>query len=383
MLAFVLGSLAVARACAAGQRPHLTRGLSAMQAWDEMDVGKDCSDVCIVPDTASEGRQQKRSDRLMDVALVAAPFLLPAVAFCTWESVARSSRELLDTMVGRSFISVDGGALEIALIVPTVNGIVVPSISIVLGTLCAGTIGTLRQRQETMRARLNAESCDITALQSLIVNGGARLPDGVRLRSLAYLRAYTSRILSEAREGVDLALIERAGVADSELNGLLALAHSMGRSTGPEASWGRSVEALVQSLARTRSERLAALFSMYPLLHWAVLLLCQLSILLAFLIESDGAVLRFLDNFQLRVLWSALVGTFSAIDALMVDLVEPFAGMHRIDGSAAQLAGIRAAADCDLCLLPYSESLDRSPQEELDDGRTRAPADPNDPPLDA
>ena len=47
----------------------------------------------------------------------------------------------------RNYESVDGGAYEIAILTPTINGVVMPALSIAFGTLTATTINTLRQRQ--------------------------------------------------------------------------------------------------------------------------------------------------------------------------------------------------------------------------------------------
>ena len=85
------------------------------------------------------------------------------------------------------------------------------------------------------------------------------------------------------------------------------------------------------------------------------------SIVLAFLLETDQEVLRFLDALQLRLLFTILIGVFSALAALVVDLADPFRGAYRITPTVAQLFPLRAAFDYDVC----------SKQGDLDDARSR------------
>jgi len=312
-----------------------------------------CEDVCIVPPddldaSATDG------DRMLplDVAMVMAPFVAPACGFLLYERLAGVVRYVLDGFAHRSFYTVDGGVYEIQILTPAINGIVVPCISIALGTLCATTIGALRQRQETMRACLNTEACELHILRSVIAERAHSLPAPVRLRALGYLRSYAGRVLEETAVGVNVARVERSGVGDNELHGLLALVHRQRPPAGLsawDAAWLQSADSLAVSLSRERSQRLATLASTFPPLHWGIILLSEASILAAFLIESDQEVLRFLDSVQLRILFTFLVGTFSALDALMLDLVRPFSGIYRISGSRAQMLSFRQAVECDMC----------------------------------
>lgn len=65
------------------------------------------------------------------------------------------------------------------------------------------------------------------------------------------------------------------------------------------------------------------------------------SILLAYLFETDAQLLQFLDDLQLRYLFTVLVGAFSALAALCADLADPFRGSFTIAPSAQQLECIR------------------------------------------
>ena len=81
----------------------------------------------------------------------------------------------------------------------------------------------------------------------------------------------------------------------------------------------------------------------YPPIHYAILGALASSIVLAFLLESDQEVLRFLDALQLRILFTILVGVFSGVTSLVVDLADPFRGAYRITSTVAQFFPLREA----------------------------------------
>ena len=124
----------------------------------------------------------------------------------------------------------------------------------------------------------------------------------------------------------------------------------------------QSWKCLTRFLPRqSRSNRVAILATAYPPIHFVVLSALASSIVLAFLLETDQEVLRFLDALQLRLLFTILIGVFSALAALVVDLADPFRGAYRITPTVAQLFPLRAAFDYDVC----------SKQGDLDDARSR------------
>ena len=68
---------------------------------------------------------------------------------------------------------------------------------------------------------------------------------------------------------------------------------------------------LVKDLQMHRSDRLAQLQTPFPIVHWIILSTLGGSILLSFLFETDSAVLQFLDDLQLRYLWTVRPDTYS------------------------------------------------------------------------
>ena len=68
-----------------------------------------------------------------------------------------------------------------------------------------------------------------------------------------------------------------------------------------------------------------------------------LSISSCFLLETDQEALIFLDAVQLKILWSMLVGAFTALAVVITDLSDPFKGSYTISPTVLQLFKIRDA----------------------------------------
>jgi len=70
---------------------------------------------------------------------------LPTVGFVAHPEIARQVGNIID--LSNNFEQVDGRAYASELIRPTVNGVLVPSCAVTLGTLLATTVNVLRNRQ--------------------------------------------------------------------------------------------------------------------------------------------------------------------------------------------------------------------------------------------
>jgi len=164
------------------------------------------------------------------------------------------------------------------------------------------------------------------------------------------LREYVTRLIFESRRGIDLEVLARIGASDSELDGMaeaLYTAPERGARDGAPArplfvqNTGFTAMNLVRDLQMLRSERLALLQTPFPAVHWLILTILAGSIVLAFLFETDLQVLQFLDNLQLRYLFTELTSAFLALASLCVDLADPFRGSFTISPSTSQLECIR------------------------------------------
>ena len=268
------------------------------------------------------------------LALTLVPLTTPVVAFASYDLVFQAFRNVKDAF--RSWYAVDGGSLERELLIPVVNGVVNPAVSIVLATLVAATLNSLRQRQIQIRTLLNQEACDLrtldVALESIF---HYQLEE--RRTSRGVLRQYVTRMILESGAG-DGAEISRT--CESELDGLLRLiASSSAQIEGEKVMYDPlrfGVPGMVQSLNHLRAARLAALQTDYPLVHWIILSLLAMSLLLNFLIESDEAALQFLDSFQLHALFTIIASAMSAMASLCVDLNDPFRGNFLVTSNTAR-----------------------------------------------
>ena len=349
----------------------------------------DLSTYCLVP-PQDEALSKYSTLRLL------LPLALPIAALVGYDEVIGSVTWLVDTFSPGEWIAVDGGKTQVEAIVPTMNGIVVPTLSFALSTLAATTIGSLRQRQVALRTCLNKEAANVDMLVSVlecIFDGPHRTEE--RREALLLLREYTSRLIGESRHGLDegdLERLEREGAANSELRALLRLLHrSPGHRSGifheaglvtdytpPELLQAQGVstapqlhealptpmeydeprffittefqsQTIVRELLGLRAERLALLLTTFPPTNWLTIALARVSIHIAFLVESDDQALLFLDRLQLRLMFALLVGALSGIGIILYELNDPFRGPYRITPSTSHLVSVRTALDESLC----------------------------------
>jgi hypothetical protein len=268
------------------------------------------------------------------------PFVIPILAYTLYDDTAVAFAKILDLMANVNWVAVDGGAYQAKIIAPAINGIVVPAISILFATLIGTTISTLRQRQLDIRTAINMEAGQLRILQSMVNSFPSTVnPNQCRF----YLIQYTSRLIAESQPTVDVDSLDFA--LDSELNGLLMEFNRISNYATqyvPGPILGECYSACSQ-LYGERARRITALRSLFPPLHFIIVSTLAISICVAFLLESNQVLLVFLNAIQLRILWTMLVGTFSALAIVCYDLGNPFRGSYQISKSVSQLYTIRLA----------------------------------------
>lgn len=307
----------------------------------------------------------------MDIILRYLPFIMPIVAYLTYESTARSFDRMVTLMSDNNWIAVDGGQYQAEIITPAINGLVVPSLALLFATLVNNTINTLRQRQLQIRTSLNTEANDLRVLATILDS----LPSDLckaknHLRE--YLIQYASRVIAESKPGLSIEHHMFIGSMDNELNGFLRMWNGVSQASygtmfidtmlpasdytvdqkefdpyqtqlsitakqrqtiAPFMSpyiFTETYDALTR-LRKERSIRVSALQSTYPMLHYVILALLAASICTVFLMETNQDLLLFLSAIQLRVLWSMLIGTFSALGVVNYDMIDPFRGSCEYD----------------------------------------------------
>jgi hypothetical protein len=127
---------------------------------------------------------------------------------------------------------------------------------------------------------------------------------------------------------------------DSELNAFTAILNAAHGTTIP-GHVGNEIYGCVGKLREQRVKRISALQCVYPDLHYRLLFVLAAAMCTAFLIETNQELLVFLNAFQLRVLWSMLVGTFVSCFAVFADLRAPFCGIYQASDAVDQLHTIK------------------------------------------
>jgi len=289
--------------------------------------------------------------QLIDNSIKYIPFLFPILAFFSYDEVVRIFDIVVEFLSSNTWQSVDGRTFQIQTLTPAINGIVVPTASILFATLSGTTITTLRQRQLDIRTCLNMEANEIRTLQSLVES----YPESIDKESdyqdicRTYLIQYTARLISECQPEVVLSSLEFKGSMDSEMNGFLTQLNkisSMPPATSvsympsyppPEVAPNPTILSesygAISRLNSYRSTRISALQSTFPMLHFAIVFALGGSICLAFLMETNQEILLFLNKFQLRTLWTILIGTLAALGVVCYDLSEPFRGSYQVCNS--------------------------------------------------
>lgn len=289
-------------------------------------LAADCPEQATVLKEIGEDEQRFWKTVHRVVRLV--PIVAPILAYVSYEELASSVNLIEDFLDStRSWVAVDGGAYQTKIIAPAINGVVVPSISILFATLISNTVSSLRQRILDIREAINMEAGDLRVLTTMVDS----YPDQCSSdKCRYYLIQYTSRLIAESRPGVKVNSLEPTGM-DSEMYGMLGQLNEISKSDVevPGSILSESYGAVMR-LNNERCRRISALQSTYPSLHFIIVSMLAVSICLAFLMETNQELLIFLNSTQLRILWTMLIGTFSALATVCYDLCDPFAGSNKV-----------------------------------------------------
>lgn len=266
------------------------------------------------------------------------PLVAPIIAFLTYEYIAGGFDFMVEALSNNNWVAVDGGAYQAKIIGPAINGIVVPAIAVLFATLTSNTISNLRLRQVDIRRAINMEAGELRALECTV---NAFPAGSTQDRCRSFLIHYTTRIIAESQpDGGPNDTSPRKGM-DSELNRFSSELNQAYEKLPPHLA-GEAYQA-VSRLRQERINRVTAIQSTYPSLHYAILVGLALGEMTGFLMEANQELLVFLNSVELKILWSLLVGTFVACFTVFYDLRSPFGGSYQISASVDQLYTIRAA----------------------------------------
>jgi hypothetical protein len=266
------------------------------------------------------------------------PFIAPFVAFVTYDFFASAFDDFVELLSDKNWVAVDGGAYQAKIIAPCINGVIVPAISVLFATLTSNTISNLRLRQVDVRRAINMEAAELRVLECLVNS----FPSGpIQDRCRSYLIHYTTRIIAESQPGAGSEQVNPRRGMDSELNRFIQeLNQSYDKIPTHLAN---EAYQSVSRLREQRQNRVTALQSTYPTLHYCILIALSLGECIGFLMEANQEFLVFLNAVQLKILWSMLAGTFTACFTVFYDLRSPFSGSYQISASVDQLFFLRAS----------------------------------------
>lgn len=320
---------------------------SSIISTNLVDVDEECSldSFCLLNHMFPEASKNiyKIEKNILNPIIII-PIISPILAYQTYDDIASIFNSFIDFLNSdRKWVPVDGGAYQARIIAPAINGIVVPAISILFATLISNTVATLRQRQIDIHTSLNTEAGDLRVLSSMV---DAFPQSRQKEKCREYLTQYTGRLIAESSDMKFNTAEDQS--TDSEMNGFVTVLNELTTAsddatiTPHDTILSQSYGAVVR-LNSQRSARLTALQATFPTLHYTILSTLAASIALAFLIETNQELLIFLNAIQLRILWTMLIGTFSALAVVCYDLSGPFRGQYQISNAVYQLMTIRDA----------------------------------------
>lgn len=229
-------------------------------------------------------------------------------------------------------------ALE--LITPALNGPVSTSISILFGTLVAITISSLYGRQDAMHKTLITMGEDLHH-GSLLIQG---LPPPYSQQAKEYLddfshrlcRAFLTgdyRILGYRNHGLNDMVLFLNQLTQQQLLQQQPQQRSDATKDGTILVSATIISQLYDMVSRIQAERsqlLATFRTTFPVWHYFNLAMLAMAICTIFLMESDQAVLKLLDAFEIRTCWAILIGAFSMLGMVCYDLTTPYSGIFRV-----------------------------------------------------
>eukprot|EP00929_Paragymnodinium_shiwhaense_P024768 TRINITY_DN15141_c0_g2_i1.p1 TRINITY_DN15141_c0_g2~~TRINITY_DN15141_c0_g2_i1.p1 ORF type:complete len:471 (-),score=41.56 TRINITY_DN15141_c0_g2_i1:391-1803(-) len=291
-------------------------------------------------------------ERVNDVIKGTAVFVLPVAgpftAYVFW-------REILALV--HSFLGDERSLLELTQMTlnPTTNGIVVASLATALGTLTSITVWTLRQRQQDLRANVMKEATEssmfatnLNSKMNLEMDGAiaAEADPALYVQIVVLLRQYVARLATESSKRADINKLEGMNVISTELLGLTVAC----QQPSLPASLQADAASHIVNLGEARCARLSALGTGFPPIHWQILATVASAIAICFLIEVDQSEGRFMserpeDSTRLRIVFTFLIFSFSALTGLCADLNDPFRGSFNINGATNQFYACLACLD--------------------------------------
>lgn len=263
------------------------------------------------------------------------PVAAAVSAFTFYEGVSKGFHELVQAASQNNWVPVDGGQLVGDVMIPAINGPVLGTIGLLFATLVSTTISNLYQRQMNIHSCLVREVDDLRRLGLLLRS----LPEPYRGEAQTELKFFVNTVFEAARERS----ITDSTYRDVSLAPIFLLLNKISDDCETDESLKVSGNILGEGydlFRRINDQRITIavlLRPAFPALHYANLLTLASCICLVFLIETDRDLIFFLAGFQLRLLWSILVGIFAMMATVIYDLESPFGGSYNVSALGKML----------------------------------------------
>jgi hypothetical protein len=270
------------------------------------------------------------------------PFLAAAFSFWTFPYTSLIFHTMVQWASQNTWIPDTDAkvSLQTNVVTQVVNGPVITSISVLFATLISMTFSTLHSRQVDVQKSfvLEIESLrQVEAILGLAIFEES-LSESSRREVLTYLQQHNELLSSESSVGgVDFSIYKYPSeYIESSLQlvinwsiHLQAVSHHEYKEHLPFVL--SQVRTNVQKMLDQRAYRWLSMTAMrFPAVHYLTLYLLAVSIGISFLVATDEADFIFLRGLPVRILWSVLISSFTALGVVCYDLSTIFAGAYHI-----------------------------------------------------
>lgn len=246
------------------------------------------------------------------------PLFSSVLAFISFKSVAHVFHGLVEALSNNAWSPQTEAELNLQTEVVTqvVNGPVITSISVLFATLVSTTISFLHARQGELKNLLVTQVDALRNLNILL----KELPESVQQNAEQIVHRYSEYLLFDESDNDNNTNIF--------LHDLLLLLHSQMSFRRSSPSVAMAFEC-VSRIQQAESNRLTVLETSFPMMHYITLAILAAAICISFLVATDTSKVIF-ESLQVRILWTILVGAFSALAVVCYDLSFPYLGAYSV-----------------------------------------------------
>jgi len=266
------------------------------------------------------------------------PFIAAILAFWSFPWVSLLFHRVVQWASSNTWIpdTEEQVNLQTNVVTQVVNGPVITSVSVLFATLVSMTVSNLHNRQVEIRRSLVSEVRATRQLQHMLSSPAANscLAADLRIEALSYVDRHGQNLLSESqsedRHEDSCVYIASCLLSLLDWYNQLCCTKEYSKSIGMQSILSQ-VQTLTNRILEERSNRWLAMSAMhFPTVHYFTLFVLATSIGIAFLVATDEAEFIFLRGLPVRILWTVLISSFSALGVVCYDLANAFAGAYHV-----------------------------------------------------